>query len=82
MKIDKKFGDRVFVKWMDACERTGWISVEDAYKVPEEVICFTNAFFISTKDGYITVAHTIGKTKDNDVVGVLHIPTKWILEIK
>jgi len=82
MKIKKNFGDRIYIEWIDAIERNGWKTVEDAIKLIDEIYCKTNAFYIGEDKIYIKVAHTIGKSAENDVLGVLWIPKKWIQKLK
>jgi len=82
VKVKKKFGDKIYIEWVDALEKPGWRSFADACKYDGEPFCKTNSFFLEQKNGFIKVAHTIGKTKNNDVLGVLLIPDKWILCIK
>jgi len=82
MKIKKKFGDKIYIEWVDAYEKPGWRTFESACKIDNELFCRTNTFFLEQKDGFIKVAHTIGKTKKNDMLGVLLIPEKWVLKIR
>lgn len=82
MKSKKKFGDRIYIEWIDAIERFGWKSVENATEVIDEVYCKTNAFYLSEDKEYVKVAHTIGKSIDNDVLGILLIPKSWIRKVK
>lgn len=81
MRINKKFGDKVYIEWVDAHTEDKWGSVEDSFKLNEERFCYTNAFFVGKKDGFIIVCHTKGKTADNDIMGKLYIPTAWICKI-
>ena len=82
MRINKKFGDKVYIEWVDAHTEDKWGSVDDSFKLNEERFCYTNAFFVGKKDGFLIVCHTKGKTKDNDITGKLYIPLKWIQKIK
>ena len=82
MKINKKFGDRVYIEWVDAIERVGWKTVDEAIEVIDEVYCKTNAFYLDEDKEYVKVAHTIGKSIKNDVLGILLIPKKWIRKVK
>lgn len=83
MKFPKKtFGDKVSIEWIDAIERFGWKPVEDALEIIDEVYCRTNAFYLGEDKKYIKVAHTIGKSKENDVIGILLIPKKCIGKIR
>lgn len=79
MKIPKKcFGDKIYIEWVDAYTNDDWKSVESSLKLDEERFCYTNAFYIGKKDGFLIVCHTKGKTKDNSVMGRLYIPLNWI----
>jgi len=82
MKINKKFGDKIYLEWIDAYTNDGWKSVEDSLKLDNERFCYTNAFYIGKKNGFLIVCHTIGKTAKNDIMGRLHIPEKWIRKVK
>ena len=82
MKINKKFGDKVYIEWVDAIERVGWKTVDEAIEVIDEVYCKTNAFYLDEDKEYVKVAHTIGKSIKNDVLGVLLVPKKWIRKVK
>ena len=82
MKINKKFGDKIQVDWLDAHTNDEWKSVESSLKLDDERFCYTNAFYVGKKDGFLIVCHTRGKTKDNDIMGRLYIPLKWILRVK
>lgn len=73
-KINKHWGDRIQVNWIDACEKPGWLSLEEALTVPEEILCFTNGFFLGQNKEYVSIASTIGKTKDSDIGGTILIP--------
>ena len=81
-KIQKEWGDKVYIEWIDAIEKTGWQSVENAIKMDDEVFCRTNAFFLSQDKDFIHVAHTIGMSKTNDVTGILRIPKRWLSKVK
>ena len=82
VKIEKKYGDRIEVCWTDACERSGWRSVEDALKVPDEVFVRTIGFYLGHTKEFLTLANSIGKSEKNDVSGIWHIPVKWITKLK
>ena len=81
-RTKKSFGDKIYLEWNDACERTGWQTLIDVLKVDNEVFCRTNAFYLGETKGFVIVAHTIGRTKANDVVGTMQIPKKWITKWK
>lgn len=78
----RKFGDRITITWQDACEMSGWRTVSDAIKIPDEIFCRTIGYFINQTKDFITIAHTIGLSDKNDVTGVMHIPRKWIQKIQ
>lgn len=78
MKLKKKFGDIIYLEWIDACEISGWKSFEDAIKIPNEVHVRTRGFFLNQTKEFVIIAHSIGKSKQNDICGVMHIPLAWI----
>jgi len=82
VKVNKKFGDKIYIEWVDAIERIGWKTVDEAIEVIDEVYCRTNAFYLDEDKEYVKVAHTIGKSIKNDVLGILLIPKKWIRKVK
>lgn len=82
MKIIKKFGDRIYLEWIDACERPGWKDFDGATTPPEETFCKTNGFFLKQDKDFITIAHTIGHNIQNDMMGVLHIPKAWLKKVR
>jgi len=82
MKLKKKFGDKIYIEWVDALELPGWRSLANVHRFNNESFCRTNAFFLEEKDRFVKIAHTVGKDKNNDVLGVLLIPTKWILKVR
>ena len=82
MKINKKFGEKIYLEWVDAYTEDGWKSVDEALKLSDEVYCFTNAFFLGQNKDYLMVVHTKGKTIKNDVIGKLTIPKSWLRKVK
>lgn len=82
MKIGKQFGDKIFVEWIDAYTSDKWESVDDSLNLNVNQFCYTNAFYVGKEDGFLIVCHTKGKTRDNDIMGKLYIPLKWIKRIK
>lgn len=82
MKINKKFGDAITVEWVDACERSGWLSYEDAIKVPDEIYVTTRGHYLHHTKDFLTIAASIGKSKKNEVGGIWHIPRVWIKRIR
>jgi hypothetical protein len=82
MKIDKKFGDKIYVEWNDAYSSdNSWVSFENAIEIPEEVFCKTSGFFVHKTKDYLIIANTVGNTKEDDIGGVLYIPRKWINKV-
>ena len=79
--IKRKFGDITTITWIDACEVSRWKSFSDAIKIPDEVFCHTTGYFLNQTKDMITIAHTIGLSENNDVLGVMHIPLHWIQKI-
>lgn len=82
MKIDKKFGDKIYVEWLDAYSVDGWTTYEKAMEESVNAFCKTNAFYVGESKNFIIVTHTRGKTKDNSLMGALSIPKKWIGKVK
>ena len=82
MKIKKKYGDKIYIEWIDAWSTSGWMNLSWMMKIPDDVYCFTNGWYIGEKDGFVIVVHTRGKTKGDDMMGKLLIPKSWIRKVK
>jgi len=85
MRLKKSFGDKIYLEWQDAITKDGWKAVNEVLtskEIQDESFCKTNAFYIGEDKDFIKVSHTIGKTINNDVLGILWIPKKWITKIK
>ena len=82
MRLNKKFGDKIYIEWVDAYSDDDWQSVKKAINLSDEIYCYTNAYFIGQTKDYIIVSHTKGKTIENDIGGRLCIPKKWIRKVK
>lgn len=82
MKINKKFGEKIYIEWVDAYTEDGWKSVDDALKLSSATYCYTNAFFLGQNKDFLMVVHTKGKTDKNDVMGKLTLPKVWIRKVK
>jgi len=78
----KKFGDRVTITWIDSLEIAGWKPLSEAIEIPDEVFCKTTGYFLNQTKDFITIAHTIGLSENNEVNGVFHIPKTWIIKTK
>jgi len=79
---NKCFGSKIYLEWVDAYTEDKWGSVDDSLELSSNRFCYTNAFYIGKKDGFLIVCHTKGKTKDNDIMGKLYIPLVWIRKVK
>ena len=82
MKIEKKFGDKIYIEWIDAYTTDGWTTFEKAMEESSNAFCKTNAFYLGQTKVFLVVCHTRGHTKDNCIMGVLNIPKKWITQVK
>lgn len=82
MKINKKFGDKIYIEWLGAYSTDGWTTCEKAMEESPNAFCRTTALYIGESKNFINVSHTQGKTKDNSVMGVLSVPKKWIRKVK
>ena len=82
MKINKKFGDKIYIEWTDAYTSDGWTTFEEAMKESPNALCRTNALYLGQSKNFIVVSHTQGYKKDNTLMGVLNIPKKWVRRIK
>ena len=82
MKIKKKYGDKIYIEWIDAYSTDGWTTSEKAMEESNNAFCRTNALYLGESKNFIIVSHTQGDTKDNSVMGVLNIPKKWVRRIK
>jgi len=78
MTIKKKFRDKIYLEWYDAYTEDGWTSIEEASRIDDESLCFTNGFFLSQNKKFVVIAHTMGKIGKNSVMGVVVIPKAWI----
>ncbi len=82
MKIDKKYGDRIYVEWIDAETEDGWKNYKDMMKIGNSVFCFTIGWYVGKTKDFLIVCHTKGKDIKEDMMGKLKIPLKWISKIK
>ena len=82
MKVNKSFGDKIYIEWLDALEEAGWKSFKEVCAIPDEVLCYTSAWFISQDKDFVIVSHTKGKTIKNDIMGKLLIPKRMIRKVK
>ena len=82
MKINKRFGDEIYVKWIDAYTDSNWGSVEDALEIDRCSLCYTKGWYIGQKKGFLIIAHTIGNTRKDNIMGKVYIPVKWVKELK
>lgn len=82
MKINKKYGDKVYIEWVDAYTDGGWKSYEDMIKIGDAPHCFTNAWYVGENKDFVIVCHTKGINKKEDMMGKLVIPKKWIKKVR
>ncbi len=82
MKINKKFGDKICLEWVDAYTTDGWTTFEKAMEESTNAFCKTSGFYVGENKNFIVVSHTQGNTKDNSIMGVVSIPKKWIRKVK
>lgn len=82
MKINKKFGDKIYIEWVDAYTNDGWTTLEKAMEESSNAFCRTSAFYIGQNKNFIVVSHTQGKSKDNSLMGVVSIPKKWLRKVR
>lgn len=82
MKINKKYGDRIYVEWIDAESEAGWKSYEEMMKIGASVFCFSIGWYIGKTKDFLIVCHTKGKNIKEDMMGKLIIPLKWIKKIR
>ncbi|KKN48935.1 hypothetical protein LCGC14_0647940 [marine sediment metagenome] len=82
MKINKSFGQKIYIEWLDAYTTDGWTTFEAAMKESSNAFCKTNAFYLGQTKLFLVVCHTCGNSKDNSLMGVLNIPLKWIRKIR
>ena len=82
MKINKKFGDKIYIEWVDAYSNDGWTTFEKAMEESNNAFCKTNALYIGENKNFIVISHTQGYTKDNSILGILNIPKKWVKRVK
>lgn len=82
MKIDKKYGDRIYVAWIDAESEAGWKSYEDMMKITTSVFCFTAGWYVGKTKDFLIICHTKGKNIKEEMMGKVIIPRKWISKIR
>lgn len=82
MKINKKFGDKIYIEWIDAYTNDNWTNFDEAIKESSNAFCRTGALYVGESKNFIVVSHTQGNSKDNSMMGVLSIPKKWIRKVK
>jgi len=82
VKINKKYGDQVYVEWIDAESEAGWKSYEEMMKIGTSVFCFTTGWYVGKTKEFLIVCHTKGKNIKEEMMGKLIIPLKWIGKIR
>lgn len=79
--MKKKFGDEIYIYWLDCTEKPGWQEFEGIQR-ESEPDCFTRGWFIKEDKEFVYICHTKGKSIEEDMLGVLLIPKKSIVKIK
>lgn len=82
MKTNKKFGDKIYIEWIDAFEESGWRFFDEVCTISDDVYCYTSAWYVSQTKDFVIVSHTKGKTKKNSIMGKLLIPKAFIKKVK
>lgn len=82
MKINKSFGQKIYIEWSDAYTEDGWKSHKEMCKISDVTFCFTNAWFIHQTKDFLIVCHTKGKNIKEDLMGKLVIPKAWIKKVR
>ena len=82
MKINKKYGDKIFVEWIDAYSEAGWKTHKEMMEIGNTVFCFTNGWYVGKTNEFLIICHTKGKNIKEDMMGKLVIPKKWIRKVK
>ena len=78
----KQWGSKIEVSWVDACSINGWKTVEEAKIILDEVYCYSRGWYVHHDKDFLVICRDKGKTKNNDVAGVLYIPMKCIKKCK
>ena len=58
MKVNKKFGDKVYLEWIDAYSNDGWTTVGKAMEESNNAFCRTNALYILERVKILLWYHT------------------------
>ena len=82
MKVDKKYGDRIYVEWFDAYAQPGWKSYKDMMDIGDTVFCYSAGWYVGKTKDFLVICHTKGKNIREDMMGKLVIPLKWIKKVK
>lgn len=79
----KKYGDPIDIDWTDSLsDGDAWHIFNSAMKVSDEVICKTRAFFVGETAEHVHIVHTLGKTKENEMTGLLLIHKGTITKVE
>ena len=82
MKINKKFGQKIYIEWIDAYTTDGWTTFQDAMSESTNAFCRTNAFYVGQSKNFIVISHTQGRNQNNTLMGCLSIPKKWLRKVR
>lgn len=82
MKLDKKYGDKIYVEWIDAYAESEWKTYKDMMDIGVTVFCYSVGWYVGKTKDFLIMCHTKGKSIEEDMMGKLVIPLKWIKKIK
>ena len=80
--IKKKYGDRIYVEWVDAYDDAGWKNYKDMMEIDSFVLCYSVGWYVGKTSDFLIMCHTKGKSIKEDMMGKLAIPLKWIKKVK
>lgn len=80
MTTKKKFGDNIYIEWIDSATTEGWKSVEEMRKHTRKDICIkSRGFFLWENKDFLAICLSI---HDDEVNGTIHIPKGCIIKVK
>ena len=82
MRIKKKWGDRIYIEWVDAYSEDGWKFYKDMMEITDTVFCYTNGWYVGESKDFLVICCTKGKNIKREMMGKLVIPKKWIRKVK
>lgn len=82
MRINKKYGDRIYVEWIDAYSEAEWKTYKEMMEIGDTVFCYTIGWFVGKTKDFLIICHTKGKNIKEDMMGKLVIPLWWITKVQ